>query len=486
MNQHSRFKPYAWKFSTALWLTLILAFSSTGGAAQSAPEPRREQLLNGLRLLLWHRPSDPEVMLKLRVHSGAAFDLAGRGGTMALLADSLFPDPATREYFTEELGGRLEVTSDYDAINVTMTARASEFERLVELLRGALTGAAPAPEVVTNLREARTRLVRELSVSPAIVADRAVAARLFGEFPYGRQSAGAPDSLARVQRADLMLARERFVNPNNATLVVAGGVDEKRVLRAARQLLGNWRKSETIAPATFRQPEAPDARTLLLDVPGAAAAEVRLATRALSRSDADYFAATLLALLARDRWQAALPELGRSAFFVRHEGRLLPGMFVMGATVKPADAARALASARAALEALASAPPSAAELERVKTEAVAEFNRRLEQPATLVDSWLDAETYRLGPVSEQAVALSRVSPADVQRVAAKLFRAKPLASVAVGGAAQLGAEMRKAGLSVETASLPADAQPAAPASTSPAAKTPATVAPAAKPPVKTP
>ena len=45
-------------------------------AAQSAPEPQREELLNGLRVLFWQRPSDQQVFIKLRVHSGAAFDTA--------------------------------------------------------------------------------------------------------------------------------------------------------------------------------------------------------------------------------------------------------------------------------------------------------------------------------------------------------------------------------------------------------------------------
>src|ERR1051325_4333840 len=63
--------------------------------AQTGAEPEREQLLNGLRLLLWPKPGSPEVILKLRINSGAAFDLTGKSGEMALLGDLLFPDAAT-------------------------------------------------------------------------------------------------------------------------------------------------------------------------------------------------------------------------------------------------------------------------------------------------------------------------------------------------------------------------------------------------------
>ena len=443
-------------------LALVLCVPSAA-SSQSAPEPKREQLLNGLRVLLWPRPTDPSVTLKLRIHSGAAFDLAGKAGTMALLGDALFPDPATGEFFTGELGGRLEVRTDYDAINVTMTGRATEFERIVDLLRGALVNPLPPAESLAKLRDARALLAREIITAPGAIADRAIAARLFGDYPYGRAIAGDLSSVSRVERADLLFARERFLNPDNATLVVLGGVDERRALRALRQLLGAWRKGDRSVPATFRQPTAPDPRTMIIDLPGAETAEVRLATRGLARDDASHAAATILALLVRDRWQAAVPELGKSAFFVRHETHQLPGIFVMGAAVRNPAAASTLAAARNALRAVASAPPSASEFERVKNEAIATFNRQMEEPASLADLWLDVERYRLAPVNEQARALSLVTPADAQRAAAKLFRDTPTASVVVGSAAQLRADLERGG-SIEIsgeAAVPKAATPAA-------------------------
>src|SRR5215203_3121405 len=92
----------------ALTALVLLCSAWVAAPAQSNPEPRREQLLNGLRILLWSRPVDQNVLLRLRVHSGAAFDLAGKEGLMATLVDSMF-DQQTRDYVTDELGGRIEV-----------------------------------------------------------------------------------------------------------------------------------------------------------------------------------------------------------------------------------------------------------------------------------------------------------------------------------------------------------------------------------------
>jgi zinc protease len=444
ITRNFMFKPIKSGF-LAIFLLLSSGLLTTTASAQGVPEPHREQLLNGLKVLLWQRPGDPRVLLKLRVHSGAAFDLKDKAGMMALLGDTLFPDQTTRDYFTEELGGRLGVATDHDALNITLSGKASEFERIVDLLRTAIVNPALVPETVSKLRDARIKVVTETAIAPTAMADRAVAARLYGDFPYGRPSAGAPETLSRLDRADLLYARDKFLSPNNATLVVVGGVEERRAMRALRQLLGMWRKSDSVAPSTFRQPDAPDTRTLILDLPGAETTEIRLAARSLARSDRDLAAATILSLVVRDRWLAAYPDLNRSASFVRNEAHVLPGMFVMGASVRSGAAAPALAAARDVLLALAKSPPASSEFERAKNEAIAVFNKQLEQPETIADLWLDVETYKLAPVAEQVRALGQVTAADVQRLAARLFRDTPLVSVAVGSAAQLSAELQRLG-----------------------------------------
>jgi predicted Zn-dependent peptidase len=431
--------------SLAILLLVTLGVSSSGLVAQTIPEPHREMLLNGLRVLLLNRPADGKVYLKLRIHSGAAFDLAGKSGTMALLSDALFSDPTTREYFVEELGGRVEVASDYDAINVTLSGNASNLERIIQILSTALISTDLTPPVITRLRDARIKMIRELDVSPSLMADRAIAARLFGNYPYGRPRSGSQETLARVDRPELMQARERFLNPNNATLVITGNVDERRAMRALKQLLGNWRKSESIVPATFRQPETPDARTLIVDLPGTESVEIRLAARGLARSDKDSTAATLLALAARDLWQSQQPELGKTGFFVRHEAHQLPGMFVMGASVPLADAANALAKARKVLDTLMKSPVTPDLLERIRNEAIADLTKQLERPEQLADLWLDADTYQLASFDERLSQLKNVTPADLVGTANRLFKDAPVVSIAAGSASKLKANLGSTG-----------------------------------------
>ena len=113
--------------------------------AQSSPTPTRELLLNGLPVLYWQRPGDANLFMKLRLNSGAAFDLTGKAGTMALLADALFPDPATREYVSGRVG---RPPGSYDHLRFN---RCDDF-------RKSLAGRANGR--ITPKRDSRSELIR--------------------------------------------------------------------------------------------------------------------------------------------------------------------------------------------------------------------------------------------------------------------------------------------------------------------------------------
>jgi zinc protease len=442
-----------------LCLLLALLFPFQAGA-QSFPEPVREHLLNGLTVLLWQRPGDTRVLLKLRVHAGAAFDLAGKEGTMALLDDALFPDPSTGLYVREQLGGQFELATNYDSIDVTLSGTASEFERMVELLRGALVTTQLTPENVATIRAARIEKLGAQPASPAQIADQAIAARLFGNFPYGHPSAGTIESLSKMDRTDLLFARERFLIASNATLVVAGPIEKARAMRAIRQLLGPWSKGDRVVPATFRQPNPPDARAMVVNQPGATTAEIRLAVRGLTRSDGDAAAVAALAHIARERWQAAAPDL--SSVFVRHEPHALPGIFVLGASAPTASTSKAIAAAREVMRSLSTTAPTLAEMERARNAELSELAQRTMQTEWIADRWLDVETFKLALSGDQMDAVRKLSSADLQRAAARLFKDASVATVVVGNYDQLKASLGPIELRSEKPAAKAATDPGAP------------------------
>jgi hypothetical protein len=155
-------------------------------------------------------------------------------------------------------------------------------------------------------------------------------------------------------------------------------------------------------------------------------------------------AATILASIMGERWKRLVPELARNPVFVRHEARVLPGIFVMGAAVKNNVAQKVLMSAKEIMKDVISHPVSAVELEQAKEEAVIALNKSLSSSDGTAEAWLDVDTYKLPPPEDQLRALQLISAADIQRVAASLLGKAAFASVVVGNAEQLRAELEQA------------------------------------------
>jgi predicted Zn-dependent peptidase len=260
---------------------------------------------------------------------------------------------------------------------------------------------------------------------------------VLGTFPYARPATGTAASVAKVERADLLLARERFLNADNASLAVVGGVEKPRLMRALRQLLGPWGKSDRTIPSTFRQPGAPDTRVLVVDSPGATNAEIRLAIRGLARGDKDAVAAEVLALIIRDRWKTALPDL--TGVSVRGEAHVLPGIFVLSASAPTGNAAKATTAAQDIIKSLIQTGPTAQEFEGARNAVLNKLSTEFSQPETMSTHWLDMDTFKSTRPSTAATLIRSLTPADIQRVTARLFKDAAMATVVVGNSEQLKA-----------------------------------------------
>ena len=423
-------------FKRVIFLFFLTTFCAGIGNAQTFPEPRREKLLNGLNLLVWRDAQAPKVTVKLRIHNGAAFDMKDKTGTMALLSDILFPNiEDTKSYFAEELEGSFDVVCNYDYIQVSATGKTEEVQTILDAIANALTNPPITQENLTKVREARLARVRELEKNPVYIADLAVAKRLFGEFPYGKSPDGTSESLAKIDRADLLLARDRFLSSDNATLTVSGNVNSDTIYRTTRQLFGAWKKADNKVPATFRQPEAPTTGNFFVESPNYEKAEIRQAVRGLARNSKDFPASLILAKVLTERFQNAGGGTAAQVSSIS-EPHLLFGTFVIKAGV-PAD--RASAFSEKARNPANLQEISAAEFDKGKASLLAEMNSQTSDKSRLADLWLDVDTYKLSPVSRQYKDLQNVTLADVNNVLQNVVKKSPFVAVVVGDASKLKA-----------------------------------------------
>lgn len=401
---------HLFKLSAALF---VLAVITSGTYAQTPP--RQEKLLNGLKVVMWNIPSGDRVMLRLRIHSGSSFDHQGKEGTMKLLSDSIFPNEPTRAFFEEDLGGNLEVISNYDYIQINASSRPADFLQMIETIATAVSTPTINKETTGIVKERLLKLVAEAESSPEYVADRAVAERLFGNFPYGRPEIGTAASVNSIDFADIRFAYDRFFGADNATLAISGNIDQNLVYRAIRRYFGAWKKSDNLIPPTFRQPEQPDTSLKLIEAPANGQGEVRFAMRGVARNDKNYAATVVLSAILENRLKAKAPAEKQEFAFVRNEARVLPGLITIGLSQINTE----INTSQETKEGGSSSPISQIFSEKLSQ---AEFSAALAQTRLIrnnidpVALWLDIDTYKLGSVRSEQQAFSALTLANVQRL----------------------------------------------------------------------
>ena len=393
--------------------------------------PRQEKLLNGLKILVWSDPAADRATVRIRFHGGSSFDPQGREGVMHLLSESFFPNAEARNFFTEELGGSLEIVSTYDYIQINASSRPAEFVTLLETIATAIASPTLDKEASDSLKAAATARVKELEKDPAYIADQAVAKRLFGSFPYARPQMGTFDSIQTIDFADLRFAKDRLLTADNATVAISGNVDTSLALRASRRYFGAWLKSDKKVPSTFARPETPEPEPKIINkMSPEGPMLLRIATLGVSRSDADYPVFEILARIAENRIKRRPQLAGEGVAFARNEAHILPGQIVFGGSnsksgLKPTitPSTEKTENAGSFISQLLSPDIENDEFVSAKTQVAAKWNRR-----EVDDFWLDVDTFKIDPAKGKLQGLDTVTLADAQRVAAKVKK-QPVAMV---------------------------------------------------------
>jgi len=132
----------------------------------------------------------------------------------------------------------------------------------------------------------------------------------------------------------------------------------------------------------------------------------------------------------------------------------------MGAAVDTLVVAKTLTQAREVIKSLILVPATVDELARAKADLNAQIAKDLTRQEGIARVWLDADTFGVQPNSD-APAVEAITPADLQRVAGRLFKEAPLATIVIGDAKQLQALLEpslKVELMGEIKPLPAKAE----------------------------
>ncbi len=395
---------------------------------------------NGLRVLLFPDPSKATATINITYMVGSRHEGYGESGMSHLLEHLVFKGTPKHPNIPQELtehGARPNGTTWYDRTNYFETVRATD-----ENIDWALDLEA---DRMVNSHIAKKDLESEFSVvrnefesgenSPQRVLTERVMSTAYLWHGYGRSTIGARTDIEKVPIERLKAYYQKYYQPDNAMLVVAGKFDEPTMLRKVAARFGpipkpvrSLDRGNMIYPTYTEEPTQDGEREVTLRRTGDVQA-VMAAYHAPPATHADYAPVAVLAeVLGRapaGRLYKALVEAKKASSANSFAWALRePGLLVGQATVRKDqsldDASSTLVSV---MEGVATAAITPEEVERAKTNIVKNIELELVNSDVVgldLSEWASAGDWRLIFIYRDRV--KQVSLADVQRVAAAYLK----------------------------------------------------------------
>jgi predicted Zn-dependent peptidase len=431
---------------------LIEAHPLKGSLASSTaqtvvlPILKRDSLLNGLQIVLMETQGVGKVTARLRINSGAMFDLAGKGGLADITAGMLLAggggyNAKNIQDTVEQSGMRINITTNWDSTDITMSGPPDTLSTIFDLLGRIIVTPTFDQKEFDALKARRISEIKSQSSDASELVFARAMETVYGSHPYGRPMRGTAESVEKITQPDLTYFHKRFYLANNSTLVIAGEATLDQITPLARAKLGAWKKGEKV-PATFRPNDPPTARkVVIVDRPDVSNSTAAIAQTGISRRANDYFAALIM------REVLSKQISGQGSAQIGMDARVLQGPLWVTLQSPKSEIDKQINSVLDSMSQFKSAQPAAEAVERAKSDIISEFAKKMSTPEGAAGVILDIELYGLGRdyLVTFADRVNAVTLADIQKAAQTYLKPQTAAVIVAGPAKELDATLKNLG-----------------------------------------
>jgi zinc protease len=391
------------------------------------------RLPNGLQILLNPDDSKPTTTVNVTYRVGSRHESYGETGMAHLLEHLLFKgSPRHPQVWAEfnKRGFSANGSTSFDRTNYFASFSAND-----DNLRWYLNWQADA---MVNSFIARKDLDSEMTVvrnememgenDPGRVLMAKTLASMYEWHNYGKSTIGARTDVEGVDIAHLQAFYKRYYQPDNATLIVSGKFDPKKVLAWAKEAFGAVPKAKRELPKLYTLDPIQDGeRSVTLRRIGGSPL-LYAGYHVMPGAHPDFPAVELLSYILGDtpsgRLHTALTEKQLAAsVFAFPQDLADPGFMLVGAQLSPQqDLATATKALLEVIESMRQQPIAQAELDRAKAKWLKSWELAFADPQRVGVSL--SETVAQGDWRLFFLTRDRVKAmqlADVQRVAEQVF-----------------------------------------------------------------
>jgi predicted Zn-dependent peptidase len=260
------------------------------------PSVQRATLSNGTRVILAERHDVPVVQMNMLFGGGYASDVGAKLGTASFSMGMLDEGAGDLDALAfgnraESLGANVGASASLDGGGAYLSALKEKIEPSLALYAQMLRQPRFDQKEIDRVKAQWIAGIAQEKARPNGAALRVMPPLLYGAgHPYAIpfSGTGTEGSIASLTRDDLVAYHDKYVRPENATLVVVGDTTLKELTPKLEKAFAGWKGAGDVpAAATIADVALPvKPRVFLIDQPGAIQANIYVGQLMPSTKDA--------------------------------------------------------------------------------------------------------------------------------------------------------------------------------------------------------
>jgi predicted Zn-dependent peptidase len=394
---------------------------------------KRTTLDNGLRLLTAPMPNMRSASIAFFFTVGSRYESRPLAGTSHFIEHMLFK--GTQQYPTarhiseaiEGVGGAFNGSTSKELTNYTARIPGEHLEEVLSVLADMVRQPLFEPEELKKERGVIIEELRSTKDDPQEWVNLLMDETMWPDLELGRDDAGFEETVAKLQREQMLAYLDEYYRPNSLVISLAGNINEEHALDLVQRLFGDWQPKPHRSYAACLPPI--DATPVAIIERPTEQVNLCLGALGISYASPDYYAFMLANSILGDGMSSRLFQTIREEQGLAYDigsyfnSYAETGNFVVSAGIDPKQTEAAIRAIIQELTRLCETPVAPDELARIKAYTKGSMLLGMEGTHQ-VASWLGSqESLRsdILDIDTMVALVEAVTAQDIQRIAQTCF-----------------------------------------------------------------